>query len=61
MDRTAADLRLQCIGAATLALVTDGLVEDPQQGATFRSERAIANAQREANEYDTGPVRSNGP
>jgi hypothetical protein len=50
--RTVADLRLQCFAAATLAILSEGLVEDPQQGASFRGERAIENARREADEYE---------
>jgi len=50
--RTVADLRLQCFAAATLAILSEGLVEDPQQGASFGGQRAIENARREADEYE---------
>jgi hypothetical protein len=53
MGRTVADLRLQCFAAATLAAITSGVVEDPQQDAAFEGEEALANAAREANEYET--------
>jgi hypothetical protein len=51
-SRSVADLRVQSFAAATLAVICEGLVEDPQQGASFRGDRAIANATREAAEYE---------
>jgi hypothetical protein len=50
--RTVADLRLQCFGAATLAELVGGVVDDPQQGLYFFGPSAVANAAREANEYE---------
>jgi hypothetical protein len=52
MGRSVADLRIQSFGAATLAIVTDGTVFDGQQGRYFTGEAAIANAAREADEYE---------
>ncbi len=50
--RSVADLRLQWFGAATLALLTEGEVEDPQRGELFRGGMALAQATREADEYE---------
>ncbi len=52
LGRSVADLRLQCFAAATLAIVTGGTVEDPQQDASFEGQEAIRNAAREADEYE---------
>jgi hypothetical protein len=51
-SRTAADLRLQCMAAATLAGITAGVLYDPQQGAFYSGEAAIKNAKREAEAYE---------
>jgi hypothetical protein len=50
--RSVADLRLQWFGAATLALRTQGEVEDPQRGEVFGKDVALARAAREADEYE---------
>jgi hypothetical protein len=51
--RSVADLRLQCFGAATLAELTGGVVNDPQQGLYFFGPAAVANAAPEASEYES--------
>ena len=56
MGRTVADLRLQCFAAATLALASDGLVSDGQQGKDFLGDAAIQNAAREADAFDQQPI-----
>jgi hypothetical protein len=56
--RTVADLRLQCMGAATLAAITNGAVYDPQQDAFFAGEAALANARREFEQYEADPDSS---
>jgi hypothetical protein len=53
--RTVADLRLQCLAAATLASITRGAVYDPQQAAFFAGEAAVANARREIEQYEDNP------
>lgn len=50
--RSVADLRLQWFGAATLAILTGGEVEDPQRGENFDPDAALVQAAREADEYE---------
>jgi len=50
--RSVADLRLQWLGAATLAVLTGGEVEDPQRGDNFQPDVALLQAAREADEYE---------
>jgi hypothetical protein len=52
MGRSVADLRLQWFGAATLAILTGGEVEDPQRGENFPTDAALVQAAREADEYE---------
>lgn len=57
MGRNVGDLRLQCFGAAALAELTGGVVYDPQQGQYFFGAEAVANAAREADEYEADWAR----
>jgi len=50
--RSVADLRLQWFGAATLAVLTGGEVEDPQRGELFEKAVALSHAAREADDYE---------
>jgi hypothetical protein len=52
LGRTVADLRLQCFAAATLAIITDGVLYDGQQGVYYFGEEGIEAAAREAGEYE---------
>jgi hypothetical protein len=56
--RSVADLRLQCLAAATLAGITRGVVYDPQQDAFFTGEAALANARREIEQHESDPGSS---
>jgi hypothetical protein len=49
--RTLADLILQCFGAASLAIITDGVYHDPQTGESFKGPSAIARADWEMKAY----------
>jgi len=51
MGRTLAELILQCYGAATLAVITDGLYHDPQTGESFEGAAAIERADWEIRQY----------
>jgi hypothetical protein len=62
--RTVADLRLQSFAAAALAVVTGGVVYDPQQGQFFTGGEALTNAAEEAEMYEAnqaGPYGWEGP
>lgn len=54
--RSVADLRLQCMAAATLTSITGGLYSDPQQGVVLGPADAISAAIREANGFEENPV-----
>ena len=50
--RTPADWRLQYIAAATLAVITGGVLFDPQQDAYFTVDTALSNAIRAIGQYE---------
>jgi len=52
MGRSALDLRLQCFAAATLTALAGGVLFDPQAGESFIGAAALANAEREAREFE---------
>lgn len=54
MGRSALDLRLQCFAAATLAVLADGVVVDPQSGQCLAGKDALTNAAREVAEFEDG-------
>jgi hypothetical protein len=49
--RPIAELALQCYGAATLAVITDGAYHDVQTNESYDSKSAIAQAHREIMDY----------
>jgi hypothetical protein len=56
MGRSVADLRLQCIAAASLAGILGGLYFDPQQGVVLEPEQALKAALSEAAGFEEAPV-----
>lgn len=52
MGRDVGDLRLQCLGSAALSELVSGAVYDHQQGTYSFGPTALANAMREADEYE---------
>jgi hypothetical protein len=52
MGRTLAELILQCYGAATLAVITNGIYHDPQTGESFEGAAAICRADWEIMAYE---------
>jgi len=54
MGRTMADLRLQCLAAATLASITDGKYEDPQEGKSYSGDKALKIALKHIRNYESG-------
>jgi hypothetical protein len=51
--RTPLDLRLQYFAAATLAVITDGVIHDLEEGEYFVGEAALVHAAYMANAYET--------
>src|SRR5262245_968512 len=51
MGRTLAGLILQCYGAASLAIITDGIYHDPPTGESFEGASAIQRADWEVMAY----------
>jgi hypothetical protein len=51
MGRTLAELILQCYGAASLAVITNGVYHDPQAGESFEGVSAIKRAEWEIMAY----------
>jgi hypothetical protein len=51
MGRTVAELILQCYGAACLAVITNGVYQDPQTGDSFEGASAIQRADWEIMAY----------
>lgn len=54
--RSVADLRLQCLAAATLANIFDGFYHDPQQGKIFQGAQALREAHQEAESFENSPL-----
>jgi hypothetical protein len=52
MRRPLAELILQCYGAASLAVITDGVYHDPQTGESFEGASAIERADWEVMAYE---------
>jgi hypothetical protein len=52
MGRTLAELILQCYGAASLAVITNGVYHDPQAGESFEGVSAIKRADWEIMAYE---------
>lgn len=52
MGRTLAELILQCFGAASLAVITNGVYYDPQTGESFEGVSAINRADWEIKAYE---------
>jgi hypothetical protein len=51
MGRTVAELVMQCYGAATLAVITNGVYHDPQTGDSFEGAAALERAHLEILDY----------
>jgi hypothetical protein len=52
MGRSLAELILQCFGAASLALITNGIYHDPQTGESFEGAPALNRADGEIMAYE---------
>jgi hypothetical protein len=52
MGRTLAELILQCYGAASLAVISNGVYHDPQTGESFEGALAIKRAHWEVMAYE---------
>lgn len=52
MGRTIAELIMQCYGAASLTVITNGVYRDPQTGESFEGHAAITQADREIMAYE---------
>jgi hypothetical protein len=49
-----ADFRLQWFAAATLARLTDGVLQDPQEDRSFTGKAALAEAEFQADQFEEG-------
>ena len=56
MGRSVADLRLQCMAAATLAALLGGIYSDPQSGLNLSAADAIPVALAEADQFEANPA-----
>jgi hypothetical protein len=52
MGRPLAELILKCYGAASLAVITNGVYHDPQTGESFEGASALTRADREIMAYE---------